>query len=443
MSSKNKTTAAKEEAKPALVPKLRFPEFQSAGDWTTVELGAVATIRTEKVGNNICVPMSITSGVGLVSQEEKFGRVIAGDSYKNYVLLKPYDFAYNKSATKEYPEGFLTLYSGAELAAVPNSIFTCFRVNGESPDVRFLNYQFSDNLHGRWLRKFIQVGARAHGSLSINDNDLMALPVPVPAGTTSVAEQKKIAECLSSVDELIAAHARKVDALKTHKKGLMRQLFPREGETQPRLRFPEFQNAGKWDFKPFEEFVTKSFYGTSSSTSPTGKYPVLRMGNMLDGGLDFTNLVYIDLDPDSFESFRLEDGDILLNRTNSPALVGKISLFRLKSECMTASYIVTYRLNKKRIDPSFCNSMLNTPLYQARIRSFAKPSVSQVNINPTTFKKDLIVSVPSLPEQERIASCLSSLDALITTETQKLEALKTHKKGLMQQLFPSPEEVEA
>jgi type I restriction enzyme, S subunit len=203
MSSKIKVTAATEDARPALVPKLRFPEFQSAGDWTTEKLGAFATIRTEKVGANICVPMSITSGVGLVSQEDKFGRVIAGDSYKNYLLLKPNEFAYNKSATKEYPEGFLTLYSGTKLAAVPNSIFTCFRINGVSPDVRFLNYQFSDNLHGRWLRQFIQVGARAHGSLSINDNDLMALPVPIPAGTTSVAEQQKIAECLRGCSQSI------------------------------------------------------------------------------------------------------------------------------------------------------------------------------------------------------------------------------------------------
>jgi len=61
-------------------------------------------------------------------------------------------------------------------------------------------------------------------------------------------------------------------------------------------------------------------------------------------------------------------------------------------------------------------------------------------------KSDLVkveLLLPSLPEQQRIATCLSSFDALITAETQKLEALKTHKKGLMQQLFPSPEEVEA
>lgn len=222
----------------AMVPRLRFPEFQHEGDWTTVKLGAVATISTEKVGNNICVPMSITSGVGLVSQEDKFGRVIAGDSYKSYLLLKPNDFAYNKSATKEFPEGFLTLYSGTELAAVPNSIFTCFRINGASPNTRFLNYQFSDNLHGRWLRKFIQVGARAHGSLSVSDGDLLALPIPVPAGTTSVAEQQKIADCLTSLDELITAQERKVEALKTYKRGLMQQLLPREGETLPVSAFP-------------------------------------------------------------------------------------------------------------------------------------------------------------------------------------------------------------
>lgn len=88
--------------KSALVPRLRFPEFRGKGGWTTVELGTVTTITTEKVGGNACIPMSITSGIGLVSQEEKFGRVIAGDSYKNYLLLKPNDFAYNKSATKEY-----------------------------------------------------------------------------------------------------------------------------------------------------------------------------------------------------------------------------------------------------------------------------------------------------------------------------------------------------
>ena len=238
--------AVKQNAKAALTPKLRFPEFRVGEGWTTETLGSVASISTEKVGDKACVPMSITSGVGLVSQQEKFGRIIAGSSYKNYLLLKKNDFAYNKSATKEYPEGFLSLYTGDELAAVPNSIFTCFRIKGDAPAPQYLNYLFHGNLHGQWLRKFIQVGARAHGSLSINDSDLLALPVPLPKGQSSLAEQQKIAECLTSLDEVIAAQTQKLDALKTHKKGLMQQLFPREGETFPRLRFPEFRAAGDW-----------------------------------------------------------------------------------------------------------------------------------------------------------------------------------------------------
>jgi type I restriction enzyme S subunit len=161
------------------------------------------------------------------------------------------------------------------------------------------------------------------------------------------------------------------------------------------------------------------------------------MGNMVEGGIDFSNLAYIDLDAKTFRSLRLEDGDILLNRTNSPALVGKVSLFRSDRECITASYIVTYRLKKSHMFPSFCNAMLNTAMYRARIKKLAKPSVSQANINPTTFKKELIVSAPSISEQQRIAHCLTSRDDLIAAEAEKFDALKNYKKGLMQQLFPS------
>jgi type I restriction enzyme S subunit len=437
MSRKTKTTTTKEEVKPALVPKLRFPAFQNAGEWEVKKLKDIGRVIRGASPRPKGDPRYYGGPVP---------RLMVQDVTRDGKWVTPQiDSLTEEGArlSRLCPVGTLTIVCSGSVgvvsflavdACIHDGFLALVDIDESVAKKDFLFHTLST------LREQFEKGATHGGvftNLTTTGIDLFEIKRP------GVPEQQRIIECLGSVDELIAAQARKVDALKTHKKGLMQQLFPREGETQPRLRFPEFQNAGEWDFKPFEEFVTKSFYGTSSSTAPTGKYPVLRMGNMVDGGLDFTNLVYLDLDPDSFESFRLEDGDILLNRTNSLALVGKISLFRLKSECMTASYIVTYRLNKKRIDPSFCNSMLNTPLYQARIRSFAKPSVSQVNINPTTFKKDLIVSVPSLAEQQRIATCLSSLDALITAETQKHEALKTHKRGLMQQLFPLPEEVAA
>lgn len=426
----------------ALVPKLRFPEFQSAGNWTTKKLGTLATISTEKVGTNSCVPMSITSGVGLVSQEDKFGRVIAGDSYKNYLLLKPNDFAYNKSATKEYPEGFLTLYSGTKLATVPNSIFTCFRINGDSPDVRFLNYQFSDNLHGRWLRQFIQVGARAHGSLSINDNDLMALPVPVPAGTTSVDEQQKIADCLSSVDELIAAQARKVDALKTHKKGLMQQLFPREGETQPRLRFSEFQNARDWSEGRLADIATvMQGYGFPErhQGQKNGDYPFYKVSD-ISRSLAAGN-VYIE------ESANYINESLLKELRAKPVPVGTTIFAKIGEAIRSNKRAITTvpclidnnAAGVKRIKGKATDFFIFLLMEQISLIDHAGGVVPAVNKSAI---EGIAIKFPELDEQERIANCINSLDALITAETQKLEALKTQKKGLMQQLFPSTVAVE-
>src|SRR5579885_3123205 len=227
MSSKEKTIKSiDEEVATVPAPPLRFPEFRAAGDWKALPLGDLATIITERVGDRNHTPLSITAGVGLVSQVEKFGRVIAGSQYRNYVCLQQGDFAYNKSATNGSPQGFIARYLGSEPAAVPNSIFTCFRADIDFIDGEYLNQLFKNNLHGRWLRRFMTVGARAHGSLNIDDEDILAIPVPMPRHDPEKLEQQKISDCLSSMDELLAAERHKLDALKAHKKGLMQQLFP-------------------------------------------------------------------------------------------------------------------------------------------------------------------------------------------------------------------------
>jgi type I restriction enzyme S subunit len=436
MTRKTKTTATKEVATPALVPQLRFPEFRGAGSWTTEALGSVAKISTAKVGDKTCIPMSITSGVGLVSQMDKFGRIIAGSSYANYLQLKKNDFAYNKSATKEYPEGFIALYTGDELAAVPNSIFTCFRVTGSSPIPQYLNYLFLGNLHGRWLRNFIEVGARAHGSLSINQDDLLALPIPLPSGKSSVREQQKIAECLSSVDELIAAQARKVDALKTHKKGLMQQLFPREGETQPRLRFPEFQNAGEWEEKTIGQLgdvVTGSTPSTARPEYYGGDRMFVSPADISDGRfIDKTKTTLTAL---GFEETRpIKANSILFVCIGST--IGKIAQNR--HECAT-----NQQINSVVPNSDYAHGFVYYALsgMADEIANLAGRQAVPI-VNKSLFSSVGLL-VPKPPEQQRIADCLTSLDDHIAAQTQKHEALNTHKKGLMQQLFPSPEEVEA
>lgn len=439
-------TVTPRDAQPALIPKLRFSEFKTGPAWETQTLGSLVTISTEKVGDNECVPMSITSGVGLVSQMEKFGRVIAGSSYKNYLLLKKNDFAYNKSATKEYPEGFIALYSGDALAAVPNSIFTCFRINGDSPIPRYLNYLFLGNLHGQWLRKFIEVGARAHGSLSIDEDDLLALPVPLPGGETTRAEQQKIAECLSTLDELIGAESQKLDALKAHKKGLMQQLFPREGETLPRLRFPEFHSTPEWEemqIGDLNPFVTSGSRGWAEYYAEEGELFV-RMTNLSRESiyLDLEDSKFVKLPANATEGVRtqLKEHDVLISITADIGIIGYVDA-SVPSPAYINQHIALVRFGTTKICSRFVAYFLAAERSQKLFRA-STDTGTKAGMNLPGIQK-IKLMLPKPAEQHRIATCLSSLDDLIAAQSDRLAALQTHKQGLLQQLFPSPTTADA
>jgi type I restriction enzyme S subunit len=437
MSNKAEANTMKDDSKREWKPKLRFPEFQGEPEWNAEKLGAVASLITERAGNKKCVPMSITSGVGLVSQQEKFGRTIAGNQYENYLVLQKNDFAYNKSATKEFPQGFIAKYSGDEPAAVPNSIFTCFRAHEDGIVPDFLNYLFAGNLHGKWLKKYIEVSARAHGSLSIDDEDLLSLPIPLPSGGSSRAEQQKIAACLTSLDELIAAHGQKLDALKAHKTGLIQQLFPRAGEILPCLRFPEFQDSPEWISDSLGNIFETSSGGTPERSVKeywNGKIPWIT-----------TSLVDFNVICNSDEfigemGLRNSSAKIFPRKTVLIAMYGqgktrgKVALLGIEATTNQACAAI---LPREDIDPYFV--FLNLAGRYDEMRALSN-SGGQENLSQGLIK-GLPFSYPNdIAEQQKLSACLSSFDELITAQTEKLEALKTHKKGLMQQLFPSSEE---
>ena len=440
MNNRGETKTERPESKRVFKPKLRFPEFQDEPEWNAEKLGAVASLITERAGNKKCVPMSITSGVGLVSQQEKFGRTIAGNQYENYLVVQKNDFAYNKSATKEFPQGFIAKYSGDEPAAVPNSIFTCFRANKDGVVPDFLNYLFLGNLHGRWLRKYIEVSARAHGSLSVEDEDLLRLPIPLPSGELSHAEQQKIAECLTSLDELIDAHGQKLDALKTCKKGLMQQLFPREGETLPRLRFPEFQDSPEWISDSLGNIFETSSGGTPERSLKEywhGKIPWITT-SLIDSNVICNSDEFISeigLRNSSAKVF--PKNTVLIAMYGQGKTRGKVALLGIEATTNQACAAI---LPREDIDPYFV--FLNLAGRYDEMRGLSN-SGGQENLSQGLIK-GLPFSYPNaIAEQHSISACLSSFDELIIAQTKKLEALKTHKQGLMQQLFPSPEEVEA
>lgn len=399
-----------------LVPKLRFPEFQDEVGWTTKPLGNIAKLITEKAGNTSHTLLSVTAGVGLVTQLEKFGREIAGDAYKNYVVIENGDFAYNKSSTKQHPEGQVALLEKIKRGAVPNSIFTCFRVDKSIINPYFLKYPFSNNIHGKWLRNFIAVGARANGALQVDSKDLLSLPVDFP----SPNEQKKIADCLSSIDDLISAQSQKVEALKTHKKGLMQQLFPREGETVPRLRFPEFREAGEWVVKPLGIIginLDSKRVPITESERIKGVVPYYGASGIIDYVKDFI-----------FDEELLcisEDGANLIARTYPIA-------FSITGKTWVNNHAHVLKFEYKPLQV-IVENYLNAINLEDYLTGMAQPKLNRA-------KLDIIpIPLPEKDEQKAIADCLSNVDNLINAQSQKLESLKSHKKGLMQQLFPRTE----
>ncbi|HBS5782865.1 TPA: restriction endonuclease subunit S [Klebsiella aerogenes] len=418
------------------IPRLRFQSFKTSGPWEFQPLGKLALRSIRKnVGVGVTRVLTNSAEYGIVDQRDYFEKDIANQgNLEGYYIVDEGSYVYNPRISALAPVGPISKNKVG--LGVMSPLYTVFKFINSNDD--FYAHYFESTHWHKYMRQVSSTGAR-HDRMSISNSAFLELPLPV----STPEEQKKIADCLSSLDDLLKVEVLKKNTLEDHKKGLMQQLFPRDDENVPRLRFPAFQGACQWYRKPFEELVVNSFYGTSNSTSETGKYPVLRMGNMHNGKLNFSNLAYIDLDASSFSKMRLFKGDILLNRTNSLDLVGKIAMFDQDFDCITASYIVTYRIDQEQVIPEFCNVMLNTPHYQRKIRALARPSISQANINPTTFKKELVLALPSLDEQQRIVSCFSYVDEQIAAQTQKIKLLKAHKTGLMQQLFPESDEVRA
>ena len=434
MSSKTKTPATKEEAKPALVPKLRFPEFRKLAGWHPTPLNAIADPVSERAvqGEEDNV-LSLSAEHGIVLQSEFFGKKVAGDNSERYLKIARNDFVYNDRTTKASTFGTIKRLS-KHSGGIVSPIYKCFRFHGNENPVFWEQY-FESGYHDTALRGLVNEGARA-GRFNISISQFLSTAAYRP----DEPEQQKIAECLSSVDEVIAAQARKLDALKTHKKGLMQQLFPREGETQPRLRFPEFQNAPAW-----RSDSLGSIFDTSSGGTPDRTKAEYWNGNIpwITTSLVDFNVITVADEFISDEGLRNSSAKVFPEKTILMAMYGQgktrgqVAMLGIKAATNQACAAI---LPRKEIDPRFV--FLNLGSRYEELRGLSN-SGGQENLSQGLIQ-GLQFSYPDdKAEQQRIATCLSTLDDLIAAETQKHEALKTHKRGLMQQLFPSPEEVEA
>ena len=446
MSNKAKATDMKEDGQPALVPKLRFPEFRDAKGWGTPRLHELCSVITKGATPTSYGYEYVSSGVRFVKIESLTEGTV--NLSKTAFIIPECHKAFIRSQLEENDIlfsiagalGLVALVGCNVLPANINQALAVVRLKSGYSH-QFLKHYFCSSLIQLEIQR-IRAGA-AQPNLSLGQLGDFQVLFPSPP------EQQKIADCLSSVDELIAAQARKLDALKTHKKGLMQQLFPREGETQPRLRFPEFQDAGEWVVKKLGQIAkyTKGFAFKSQDYKNAG----VRIIRVSDLGADFikpnNEKLYISSESEhEYARYKLTASEIIVTTVGSkPELVdsavGRGIYVNSNNEGLLNQNLLKLEV-LSGVNSRFLFSHINTPEYQRFIASISRGNANQANI----AVKDLMgfmIKAPRHAEQQRIADCITTLDDLIAAQTQKLDALKTHKKGLMQQLFPSPETEEA
>lgn len=202
----------------ATTPALRFPGF--TGKWQEKKLNKVFSRVTRKNAENNQNVLTISAQYGLISQLEFFKKSVASSDVTGYYLLHRGEFAYNKSSSQGRPVGAikpLRLYD----KGVVSTLYICFKCNNPE-EIDFWEQYFDAGILDSEILSIAQEGARNHGLLNISTGDFFGLNVILP----TPPEMKKIAECLSSFDDVITAAENELDSLKAHKKGLMQQLFP-------------------------------------------------------------------------------------------------------------------------------------------------------------------------------------------------------------------------
>ncbi|MGC5745576.1 restriction endonuclease subunit S [Chryseobacterium sp. NFX27] len=373
-----------------LIPELRFPEFLNDGEWYPKELNEI------------------------LDYERPDNYIVTDTNYQNEGMPV---LTANKSFVLGYTKEDFGIYNN-----LPAIIFDDFTVDNKYVDfpfkvkssaIKILKNKGDDNLKFIYeLIAQIKFNATEHKRYYISEYQNLSVNVP------NSNEQQKIANCLTSLDELITAHNDKLEALKNHKKGLLQNLFPQEGETVPKFRFPEFINDGDWEeiaLGKLAENLDSKRIPITSNQREKGSIPYYGASGIIDYVKDYI-----------FNEILLcvsEDGANLIDR-NYPIA------FTIKNKTWVNNHAHVLRF-QNYYTHVLVEKYINSINVQDFLTGMAQPKLNR-------GKLDIIpIPLPRNPkEQQKIAECLKEVDNLIIAQTKKIEHLKNHKKGLMQGLFP-------
>ena len=375
-----------------LVPKYRFPEFKDGEGWEVKELGESLDylqptpylVQTENYDNKYTIPV-LTAGksfiLGYTNEQEGI--------FNNKLPVIIFDDFTTDSKFVDFP----------------------FKVKSSAIKILLAKYNFN-------IKFIFEIMQMVSYEVSVHKRHWISIFSKLKVLIPQSKEQQKIADCLSSIDDLISAEEKKLALLNDYKKGWMQKLFPAEGKTIPEWRFPEFRDSGEWKENRMEDIVicNNSTMSLNKLEIKTKGYPVYGADGVV-GYIDTyqQNDKYISMVKDGSGVGRLN-----LN-TGYSSILGTLSCLQLK--------------NKTKYILEWVYYYLNSMDFSVYVKGSGIPHIYYSDY------KNRICTTPDCLEQQKIADFLSGIDELIIRQTDKIEVLKQHKKALMQGLFPSIEEV--
>ena len=412
------------EDKKTAVPELRFPEFVNSGNWEQKTLGKFAHYENGKAHEQ-----DISESGDYISVNAKY---ISTDGKSKKFTNTPYCIAENNDILMVLSD----LPNGRALAK-------CFFVDKD--DYYTVNQRICKLTPTKALGKmlFYVLNRNSH-LLSFDDGvkqtnlkkeDVLNCPILLPSTKENFNEQQKIADCLSSIDELIEAEVSTLDLYKEHKKGLLQKLFPQNGKTTPEYRFPEFTNNGEWvETTLGNVFIIFQGYAFSSSDSVEEGARWIKIADVGVQNMSHSTLSYLPVCYKvDYENFVVKQGDYVI------ALTRPISRGQLKIAPVDDFFhgaLLNQRVGKlvSSNNITFVYYLLQTYKIIYDIESSIAGS-EPPNLSTKQIEK-IKTRIPKSGEQKKIADCLTSIDELINRQADRVETLNAHKKGLMQQLFP-------
>ncbi|MCU8163167.1 restriction endonuclease subunit S [Vibrio vulnificus] len=419
------------------VPEWRFPEF--TGKWNEKELGQLSTIL--RGGSPRPIDNFLTKDKKALNWL-KIGDVDKDAKYISMTQERVKVEALSK--TRVVNSGDLIMSNSMSFGRpYIMKIQSCIHDGwiavtdvSQSIDVNYLYYFIlSDASQSYFLNS-----AAGGGIKNLNADIIKKTPVFY---AEDIKEQKKIADTLSSIDNLITANIKKLESLKSHKKGLMQKLFPAEGENKPDFRFPEFSMEVNWKKEKLHNLVDllSGHAFKSEYFSTTGKKMVTPKNFTKNGFASFSedNTKYTS--EDFNERYICREGDLLLlltDLTPSCELLGRPMLLTPSDGEVLLNQRIAKVILKGNINSNFLKYFFLSNSFRKRIINTATGSTVRHTSNKIVLSTELLL--PNLSEQNKIAVCLLSIDELIRSQADKIETLKEYKKGLMQQLFPEMKE---